>query len=258
MAERTLAFGRCGVRGAPAVLLLHPLATHRHIWAPLVPVLSASYELWLPDLPGHGESPVIESRGLGGFADALLAMMDRARIEKAALVGVSLGGMVAQAAALAAPARVRSLVLAHTSARSTPAAREAWAQRLSAASAAGMASQVDSTLARWFTEPFRASAPLTMAWIAQMIRSTSLSGYGAAVAAIQGLDYLQRLAQLSCPTLVLAGDVDAAVTVEQSRALAAAIPNATLEVLSGAPHVSHVEQPTVFLERVGRFLQQTV
>ena len=256
MQQRTLAFERCGQRGAPAVLLLHPLATHRHIWAPLVPILSASFELWLPDLPGHDESPMCDSGGLEGFARALLAMMDGAGIGAATLVGVSLGGMVAQAAALAAPGRVRSLVLAHTSGRSTPVARQAWAERLSAASAAGMASQVDGTLARWFTEPFRTSAPLTMEWVARMIRSTSLSGYGAAVAAIQGLDYLQALARVRCPTLVLAGERDAAVTLEQSRLLTAAIPTATLEVLSGAPHVSHVEQPTVFLERVGGFLQQ--
>ena len=114
------------------------------------------------------------------------------------------------------------------------------------------------TLMTAFTCPRRpaGSTPLTMEWVAQMIRSTSLSGYGSAVAAIQGLDYLQALARVRCPTLVLAGEHDAAVTLEQSRLLTAAIPTATLEVLSGAPHVSHVEQPTVFLERVGGFLQQ--
>lgn len=243
--------------GRPLVLL-HPIATSRALFRPLLPILSRQFALYLIDLPGHGDSaPLPDPEApLSHWAQALLATLDTLQLPTVTLAGVSLGGMVAQAAALAAPKRIKALVLAHTSARTPPASRDAWEQRLHAAETAGMDAQVDQTLARWFTAPFRASAPLTLDWVASMIRQTSTVGFHGAVRAIQQLDYLEGLRALEMPALVLAGDCDAAVPLEQSRVIAEQLPHGQLQVMSGAPHLSNVEQPLAFLEHVGRFVRE--
>jgi 3-oxoadipate enol-lactonase len=232
---------------------LHPLAASRSIWDLQTPVLAQRFDLVRIDLPGHGNSPLVES-GLAAFAESVLATLEKAGIERAAVLGMSLGGMVAQAIAVAAPRRITRLILAHTSAQSTAPARALWQQRLEAVAAAGMDSQIDGTLGRWFTESFRTSAPMTMAWIASMIRATSVEGFGSAVRAIQGLDLLCVLDQVRAPTLVLAGALDQATTVAQAETIARAIPGAQLEVLPDVAHVSNVQQPTVFSECIGAFL----
>ena len=103
-----------GSDSAPAVVLLHPVCASREIWRLQVPVWSKSFRLILIDLPGHGLS-----KALGGapqlldFVHALRATLDADGVDKIALVGVSLGAMVAQAFALTYPERTKALVLAN-------------------------------------------------------------------------------------------------------------------------------------------------
>lgn len=256
MTEGTLAHRVHGDARAPAVVLLHSLATHSDIWQPQCAAWSTAFRLVCIDLPGHGASAAPKgSPTLDDLAVLVERVLDARAITQAAVVGLSLGGMVAQALALRAPARVRSLVLAHTSARTPPELREVWQQRLEQAERNGLAAQVEPTLARWFTKDFAAACPLTMAWVAQQIRATSPAGYAAAIRAIQALDHLDRLAAIAVPTLVVAGDADAAVPPQAASAMAARMPRAGLLVLRDAGHIGNVQQPVAFTEAVGRFLR---
>jgi pimeloyl-ACP methyl ester carboxylesterase len=175
-------------------------------------------------------------------------------IRRAAIVGLSLGGMVAQAFALAYPEQVSALVLAHTSARTDESVREVWSRRLALFEEQGLEAQVASTLERWFTRSFAAASPMTMRWLAQQIRATSPAGYRAAVRAIQGLDFLDRLKEVTAPALVVAGAADSAVPPAAASVLAASIPGAKLVVLDDAAHIGNVQQPVAFTETVGKFL----
>jgi len=249
----------CHVAGdarAPAVVLLHSLATHSEIWRPQLAVWSTLFRVVRIDLPGHGASPLPPGPlALADHAALVEYVLDDLAIERAALVGLSLGGMVAQAIALRSPSRVRSLVLAHTSARTIPAVREVWQQRLAQFERDGLESQVAPTLARWFTKPFADASPLTMDWVARQIRATSPAGYAAAIRAIQGLDHLDRLGEIAAPTLVVAGDSDAAVPPQAASAIVACLRRADLLVLKDAGHIGNVQQPLAFTEAVGRFLR---
>ena len=149
---------------------------------------------------------------------------------------------------------MRSLVLAHTSARTAPELREVWQQRLDHFQRHGIESQIEPTLARWFTKPFADACPMTMGWVARQIRATSPAGYASAIGAIQGLDHLDRLAEIDAPTLVVAGECDAAVPPAAASAMAARVPHAELLVLKDAGHIGNVEQALSFTEGVGRFL----
>ena len=191
---------------------------------------------------------------LADYAEQVREVLDTLEIQRAALAGLSFGGMVAQAFALAWPQRVAALVLAHTSAHTHAAVRELWARRLELFDQSGLAGQVAPTLERWFTRAFAEASPLTLEWIAAQIRTTSPAGYAAAIRAIQQLDHRDRLGQIAAPTLVLAGEADSAVPPAAASALAAAIPGARLVVLPDAAHLGNVQQPVAFTEAVASFL----
>lgn len=242
---------------APPVLLLHPIATNGALWAHQAQVWSATMRVIRVDLPGHGRSPLAgRVEKLADYADRIAEVLDALHIERAAVVGLSFGGMVAQALAVGHPQRVSALVLAHTTGRTDPAVRDLWERRLEQFEQQGMAAQIEPTLERWFTRSFALASPLTMAWVGRQIAATSPAGYTHAVRAIQQLDHLDALGKVRVPTLVVAGDSDSAVPPAAAQRLVDAIPGAQLHILEDAAHIGCVQQPVAFTEVVGRFLQR--
>lgn len=253
--KRRLAYHVDGPSDAPALVLLHAIATSSQLWLPQLGPWSARWRVVRIDLPGHGASPPPSgSPTLAEYADQVREVLDALEIGRAALVGLSLGGMVVQAFALACPQRVAALVLAHTSAYTHAAVSELWARRLAQFEQFGLAGQVTPTLERWFTRAFAEASPLTLEWIAGQIRATSPAGYAAAIRAIQQLDHRDRLGQIAAPTLVLAGEADSAVPPATASALAGAIAGARLVVLPDTAHLGNVQQPVAFTETVASFL----
>lgn len=248
-----------GPDGAPVVVLLHPLATHGALWQPQLPAWSTRFRVVCVDLPGHGRSPVLpDVTTLSQYAAEVRHVLDALGVDRAALVGLSLGGMVAQAFALDSPERTRALVLAHTSARTEPAIRDLWSTRLQQADEEGMAAQVPGILGRWFPPDFAASAPMTLHWVAEQIGSTPFDGYAAAIGAIQRLDHLDQLHRITAPTLVVAGELDAAAPPALARLMSDRLPNGTLTTLPEAGHIGNVQLPLAFTETVGAFLVQSL
>lgn len=260
-AHAVLAHRVDGPDAAPPLVLLHAIATSGELWAPQVAVWSAHFRLVRIDLPGHGASPApatAQEEGLLAYAMQVRRVLDQLGIERAGIVGLSLGGMVAQAFALAFPERAAALVLAHTGARTAPAVRELWARRLAQFEDAGLDAQVEPTLERWFTRDFAARSPVTLAWVARQIRATSPVGYAAAIRAIQGLDHAERLGEIRAPTMVVAGREDTAVPPAVGAALAEGVLGSRFVVLEDAAHLSSVQQPVAFTETVGAFLMEAV
>jgi 3-oxoadipate enol-lactonase len=207
------------------------------------------------DLPGHGASAAPTGpMTMADYADQVVDALDRLGVERAAIVGLSLGGMVAQALALAHRERVSALVLAHTSARTEAAVREIWERRFEQFERDGLDAQIEPTLERWFTRAFARSCPMTVAWVAAQMRATSAAGYATAIRAIQSLDHRDRLAQIKMPVLVVAGECDVAVPPAMATVMAERMPGAEFVVLNDAAHLGNVQQPLHFTETVGRFL----
>lgn len=241
----------------PTVVLLHPIATRREIWLPQVGPWSARLRVLRVDLPGHGQSPLGDVQPLvAGHARAVWALLDALGEQRVMLVGLSFGGMVAQAMALQRPQQLKALVLAHTSAHTDARVRALWEQRLADLAQQGMAAHACATLGRWFTPGFAERAPLTVEWVGRMVQETPEAGYRAAVRAIQALDHGDLLAQITAPTLVVAGGQDLAIPVEAARTMAQRMPGARLEVIPQAAHLGNIEQPEAFTETVGGFLAQ--
>jgi 3-oxoadipate enol-lactonase len=244
-----------GLRAGVPVVLLHSICTSSELWRPQLPVWSEWFRIYRMDLPGHGQSMTIDGDvDVGDFANAVAATLDKHGVERAVVVGISLGAMVAQAFALEYPTRTIGLVVAHAGAVTPPTGKALWDERVRTLVEQGAEAHISATLQRWFTEDFARRSPLTLAWIKRLIRETSIEGYRQAVKAIQSLDYSKRLCELRIPTLVVAGEHDNAIQPAVSAKVAEAIEGAQLALLNAA-HIGNVEAAVQFTEIVGRFIR---
>jgi len=236
------------------VVLLHAVGLDLTGWEAQVEPLTRHFRVLRVDLRGHGHSDVPPPPyTLEKFADDVHGLLDALRLAPAHVIGLSLGGMVAQTLALDYPKAVRSLVLADTNSTLPPEARPAMIERGEAAKREGMAAVVESTLGRWFTPGFMGSE--VVARCRARLLSDDVQGWAASWRAISELNTEPRLKEIRVPTLVITGEADAAAPVARAQAMAGLIPGARLEILPGAPHMAPLERPDLFNATVIEFLQ---
>ena len=240
-----------GPSNAPAIVLGHSLGATLASWDPQVAALAQRLRVVRYDVRGHGRSPVqpgpCEMADLG---NDLLALLDGLGIERAHLLGLSLGGMSSMWLAARHPERVGRLIVCATSALLGPP--EFWAGRAAAVRAGGCASIADAVVARWFTPGFRQRHPEVVADMRAMIASTPAEGYAVLCGAIGRMDLQGDLGAIRAPTLAIAGADDPATPPEHLERIAAAIPGGRVAVVPEAAHLLNVEQP----ERVTQLILQ--
>jgi 3-oxoadipate enol-lactonase len=247
-----------GVDGGVPVMLSHALGIDLSMWDGLAASLAPQHPLLRYDHRGHGGSAV--SAGpytmdeLVDDAARLVREWDRGPV---VFVGLSMGGMVGQGLAIRHPDLVRALLLANTTARQAAAAQPVWAERIAAVQAGGLAAVVEGTLERWFTAPFRQTHAPVVDGVRRRLLQCDALGYIACSHAVAAVDWLDRLASIRCPTLVLAGEHDVGAPPETGRAIAERIPTARFELMKDVAHLSVVEQPAAF-ERYLRSLLDTL
>ena len=117
-----------------------------------------------------------------------------------------------------------------------------------------MAALVPSTLERWFTPPFHASAPQVVARIGRIIAATAVDGYVGCAHAVATIDLTDRLAAIRCPTLVIVGADDKGTPPAMARTIAQAIAGSTLVEIPAAGHLANLEQPQAFNAALDAFL----
>jgi 3-oxoadipate enol-lactonase len=247
-----------GIDSGIPVMLSHALGIDLSMWDGLAASLAPQHPLLRYDHRGHGGSAV----PAGPYAmDELVD--DAARLVRewgrgpVVFVGLSMGGMVGQGLAIRYPDLVRALLLANTIARQPTAAQPVWAERIAAVQASGLGAVVDGTLERWFTAAFRQTHAPVVDGVRRRLLQGDVQGYIACSHAVAAVDWLDRLASIRCPTLVLAGEHDVGATPEMGRAIAERIPSARFELMNDVAHLSVVEQPAVF-ERHLRSLLDTL
>lgn len=229
------------------VTLSHSLACDLGMWAPQMAALTARYTVLRFDTRGHGGSDAPSGAyTLEQMADDVIGLLDALKVERTHFVGLSMGGMIGQHVALKVPERLDSLVLADTTSRYPLEAQAVWPERIKLVTEQGMEPLVESTLARWFTAPYRAAHPEVMARIGGLIRTTPVAGYIGCCHAIPRIDVTERLRELKMPALVIVGDQDAGTPPAMAREIAQAIPGARLEIIPGAAHLSNIEQAETF------------
>ncbi len=242
------------------LVLIHGHPFDRTMWAPQLadPDLSAGRRIVAPDLRGYGASPVVPgTTPLGVFADDIAALLDELGIGEFVLAGLSMGGQIAMECCRRFPERVRGLVLADTFPDpETPdgrRARRATADRLLAE---GMRPYADEVLHK-MVAPY--ADPAVQAHVHRMMTATDPEG---AAAALRGRaerpDYRELLTRITVPALVVVGEDDEYTPVRDAEAMHAALPDATLHVVTGAAHLPNLERPKEFNGILRDFLSRVL
>ena len=242
------------VGAGPAVVLIHGHPFNRSMWAPQLAALRPAYRVIAPDLRGFGDSPVtagtVTMRELAGDVERLL---DRIGVGPAAVVGLSMGGLVVMELAAADPGRWWALGLVATTAQPVTAAEQADRRaRADLAERAGMAPIAQGMNERLYGP---APDPGVVAGITAMMLATSPQG---AAAAFRGRalrpDYRPLLQEIDVPAFVCVGDQDTWSDATVTQELVASLRRPQLLVLPGVGHLPNLERPAEFNADLARFL----
>lgn len=254
-----LAYRLEGNQRGPVVVLSHALATSMDIWGYQLPLLMRRFRVLLYDLRGHGgsESPGA-SYTLEELASDVAALLEHLEIPRAAFVGVSIGGMIGQIFALQFPDKLSSLVLCSTGSQTEQQGKNTLEDRINKVRSEGLQTQIQPTLARWFSPRFIEEAPHTMAWVSDLILSTSVEGYVGCCRAVQGLDITEALSAIQARTLLISGEQDLGFPERISRAIQQRVAGSELVVLRDAAHLGNVERAHAFNEILAGFLNRTL
>jgi 3-oxoadipate enol-lactonase len=246
-----------GKSGRPVVVLSHSLGTSMEMWDPQIKVLTSRYQVLRYDTRGHGgtDAPA-EAYSLAQLGSDVVGLLDALDIDKVHFVGLSMGGMIGQFLALNHGNRLKSLVLCDTAAIIPPEAQSIWQERIDTARTKGLQALVESTLERWFTPPCLEKNPPEVRHIRKLFLATPLAGYIGCSEAIRDLNYLERLSEITIPTLIIVGRDDPGTPVEAAQLMHQHITGSELVVLSTAAHLSNVEQPHAFNQALTQFLHQ--
>lgn len=248
--NRRIHYDLAGPEDAPAVCLLHSLSQDMGVWAEQVPVLlGAGYRVLRIDMRGHGGSDPGEAGvTMQEMADDVALVLDFLGIERLHLIGLSIGGMIAQCFALTHGERLDSLMLCGTSPeRLAGGMEELWQPRFDAMDVAGsLEPMADSSMQRWVTDAFAPRRRGRFAQLRETVSATSLEGYRNGAIAIENYDVAGQLPCLAVPTLVVCGDEDTGTPPEGNRRIAALVPGARYAGMPNARHFPMVEYPEEF------------
>lgn len=235
-----------GDERAPALVLCHALGTDLTLWDAQAAALSAQYRVLRYDLRGHGFSPGPDTEyTIAELAGDVFGLLDALEIAEAHVVGLSIGGLIAMALALAAPARVKQLVLANTAPRI--GSRAGWEERIAQVKKEGLAGIADGAIQRWFTPEFQAREPALMARYRALVMQARPAAYAGCCAALRDADLRSEIGRISSPTFVISGRHDAVTTPAHGQEMADAVQGAR-HVSLAAGHLSNVEAAAAFTD----------
>jgi len=244
-----------GPAHGPVVAFSNSVGSTFEMWEAQVRALSGRYRCLTYDTRGHGRSPAVgRDASIEDLADDLAGLLDALGVEKAHVIGLSLGAMTAQAFGVRHARRTKSLVLMATAAQLGPP--EAWEQRAQAVRTQGMAAIADAVLARWFTPAFAAKHGEAVASWRERFLAIDPEGYAACCAAIRDMDLREAITTITAPTLIVAGADDPSTPPPLMEDIRARIPDAELVVIPRAAHLLAVERADVVNAHLSAFLDR--
>ena len=247
--------------GETTLALLHAYPLSRGQWREQGEALAHALALRVvaPDLRGCGESSVDSAPiTMERMAQDVLALLDALDARRVVLGGLSMGGYVTLAALRLAPDRFAGAILADT--RATPDTEQGRAGR--EATAAFVLEQGPGALFDRDAQKLLSNRVVTRhpEIVAHARALAEVSGAEGLAAQARGMalraDSTPLLPQISCPTLIIVGDQDAITPVSDARTLFERIPDTTLAVIEDAGHLSNLERPDLFTDRVAGFLRE--
>jgi 3-oxoadipate enol-lactonase len=234
------------------VILLNSLGTDLRMWegvADRLPYL----RLIGTDKRGHGLSATpTDGWTLDDLAADVLALMDHLGVNRAAVAGCSIGGMIAQRMATLAPSRIAGLFLSNTAMK--VGTDESWALRIKGVTEQGLRGMAPQIMERWFAPAFRATDE-ARAWETMLMRGDD-AGYISTCRVLAAADLRTSSPTIACPVVLVGGTADASTPEDLVRATAAAINGARVEIIPGAGHIPAIDNPDATARLLADFLRE--
>ncbi|OZG26606.1 3-oxoadipate enol-lactonase [Williamsia sp. 1138] len=226
------------------IVFLGSLGSDRSMWQPQMADLGADHRVIALDVRGHGESPTPAGPyTVPDLADDVLTTLVALGAGTVHLVGLSLGGAIAQQIALVAPERVSTMTLLCTSARFGEP--QPWLDRAATVRASGTSAIADAVVERWFTLGLADEDRDLVDRARAMVKATDDEGYAACCEALAEWDSRPQLPSVTTATLAIAGAQDPATPPEHLQLIADLIPGARIEILDPGAHLVNLEQAAV-------------
>lgn len=245
--------------GEPALVLLHAFPLQAAMWEEQVDAVSGQWRVVAPDLPGFGATAPPAEPGaatIADYAEVVAGLVDHLGVGPVVMAGLSMGGYVTFAVFRRRPELIAGVVLADTRAGADDA--EVSARRTAQQAQVverGTAELVEAMLATLLSEDTRAGRAQVVERARALMAANPTDGFVAALAAMKGRpDATAELAGIYVPALVVVGEHDGPSPPAEAEAMAAAIPDARLEVIAGAGHLSNLEAPEAFNSALESFL----
>jgi len=252
-----LAYSEQGERSAPPLILIHAFPVHRLMWKQQMEGLSARYRVLAPDLPGFGESALLEkSPTISAYVDTLLEFMDQMNIPKAVFGGCSMGGYYIFDLWRRFPDKISAICLCDTRAEAdTPELKERRANTIELVRAQGLSPLAETLIPQLLCNETREKHPDRVEEIRKQIYSNPVDGIIHSLIALAArMDSTDTLKTITVPTLVLVGQEDVITPPVVAHSLQANIPNAHLTIIPAAGHLSPFEQPEKVNKEIHCFL----
>ncbi len=241
----------------PAIILIHGLGLDRSTWDDYITPLSRHHRVISYDLFGHGDSAALpRTPDLTLFAQQIIDLMDCLAIEKSALVGFSLGGMINRRLALDAPHRVASLVILNSPHERGAEQQELVESQAKTATRDGIESSIEQVMQRWFTPEFRENNQAAVARVKNILLANDLESYAACrIVLAKGVTELIKPAMaINRPALVMTCENDSGSTPKMAMGIAASIAQSSLIILPQLQHLGLIEKPNLFIKPIEDFI----
>lgn len=237
----------------PVIVFANSLGTDFRIWDKVAAALRPDFRIIRYDKRGHGLSEATPAPyAMSDHVNDLAALLDELRVKSAVIVGLSVGGVIAQGLAAIRPDLVRGLVLSNTAHKI--GTNESWNARIATVEANGIESIADNVMKLWFTPAFRSPPNAEFAGCRTMLVRSPLAGYLGTCAALRDSDLTESTRALKVPVLCLVGDQDGSTPPDLVRSTADLIRGSDFRIVADAGHIPCVEQPAAVTALIRQFL----
>jgi 3-oxoadipate enol-lactonase len=230
-------------------IFINSLGTDFRIWDGVVDILKYHGNILRFDKAGHGLSSIKnEKLEIKNYAFDVITLMDLLKIQKAVVVGLSIGGIIAQYLAIHHLERIERLVLSNTAPK--VGSEEGWNTRIEAVKKDGIASIADNVMKIWFSENFRNNRTSELLGYKTMLSNINLDGYSQACEALKINDLTNDVGKIKVPTLCFAGTEDGSTPPALVKAMADLIPSSKYILIEGVGHIPCVEVPELISKHI--------
>lgn len=248
---------RTGPRGGTPVVFVHPVGLDLTYWDRQIVALHDTFDVVAFDLPGHGSSPAKpEDWTLPQAVSFMEQIVEQTGSTSAHIVGLSVGGVIAQAFAIAKPERVRSLVLFSTAPSFSEQGRDAMHNRANNARSGGMQAVLQECLQRWFTPSTLIRRPDLVDRVKKTLLADDPAIHGAMWDMISGIDFVDQLGTIRVPTLIVTGELDPSSPPSSAQLLHDGIVGSEVRIVPGYSHMLPLEAPDLVNGYLLTFLQK--